>query len=174
MDYIQKLRALAKLLPYSVKVRYKGSKYTLIGLDLVEGNNCSILNEEGPRLQVPIAEVKPILYNEDHLYKFIGEHLPAYEVARLAIDDMDYRCNFALVMEGQYPDHIICTNRSDKEQNKVYIFDEFDVGVTMVFADGKELDCGAHHMSRIMDYLHQMHFAVNWPEGEYINKNSLL
>lgn len=167
-----KFSLLAKLLPYNLTVIYKDIPYKLIGLNLLGIPAVHIKQEldSGPGLEVTVDHIKPVLYSEEQLYKFIGEELPAYEVARLAINDMDCRNNFGLKIEEGFPDHIFCTNIDDKETNKVYIFENYDVGVDMVFPEKQDVTFSVYNTHQIIDYLHSKHFSVGWPQGEYIDK----
>lgn len=167
-----KFSLLAKLLPYNVTVIYQDRPYKIISMGLLGGPHVHIKQEldSGPGLEVTVDDIKPVLYSEKQLYKFIGEELPAYEVARLAINDMDCRNNFGLKIEEGFPDHIFCTNIDDKETNKVYIFENYDVGVDMVFPEKQDVTSSVYNMHQIIDYLHSKHFSVGWPQGEYIDK----
>lgn len=170
MDSIQKLRALAKLLPYNLKVVYGEKEYFLIALDIIEANSCTLLDKDSTRISVHISEIKPILYGEDSLYKFIGEQVPAYEIARLAINDLDNDFRYSLAVIEGYVESVVCKSSSSDDIYKVYIHENYDIGVDMIFPGEKDMSASIYNMSKIYDYLASMHFAVDWDPKEYIEK----
>jgi hypothetical protein len=174
MDSVQKLRALAKLLPYRLTVAYKEKEYILAALDVTQGNNCTIIQEDEGRIlnkiKVAVTEIKPFLYGEDSLYKFIGEQVPAYEIARLAINDLDNDFRYSLAVIEGYVESVVCKSSSSDDIYKVYIHENYDIGVDMIFPGEKDMSASIYNMSKIYDYLASMHFAVDWDPKEYIEK----